>query len=233
MTLDPYVPCDVPRQSGGSTQIPSLTEGRPLVAHNTIHKETTVFNNVHGSGAVLSPASKTDTTHIRSLFFVLLVHFFTLFLLLFFFCAHVRPTGDTCLPLFSFFGQARTTVLFRPCGRSRCACSARIAAEKEWMTATPWSALQKQTRHKLMCGRVGKRLHLAFSCGVPGGAGTQTAPAVLGRGGGDGRGTWQSSRRLIADKSRIGTTRSGSVHRNSEVLRKAMRQERSTVNLYH
>ena len=25
MILDPYVPCDVPRQSGGSTQIPSLT----------------------------------------------------------------------------------------------------------------------------------------------------------------------------------------------------------------
>ena len=25
MILDPYIPCDVPRQSGGSTQIPSLT----------------------------------------------------------------------------------------------------------------------------------------------------------------------------------------------------------------
>ena len=29
MILDPYIPCDVPRQSGGSTQIPSLTGCEP------------------------------------------------------------------------------------------------------------------------------------------------------------------------------------------------------------
>ena len=29
MILDPYIPCDVPRQSGGSTQIPSLTGYEP------------------------------------------------------------------------------------------------------------------------------------------------------------------------------------------------------------
>ena len=29
MILDPYLPCDVPRQSGGSTQIPSLTGYEP------------------------------------------------------------------------------------------------------------------------------------------------------------------------------------------------------------
>ena len=29
MVLDPYLPCDVPRQSGGSTQIPSLTGYEP------------------------------------------------------------------------------------------------------------------------------------------------------------------------------------------------------------
>ena len=29
MILNPYVPCDVPRQSGGSTQIPSLTGYEP------------------------------------------------------------------------------------------------------------------------------------------------------------------------------------------------------------
>ena len=29
MILSPYVPCDVPRQSGGSTQIPSLTGFEP------------------------------------------------------------------------------------------------------------------------------------------------------------------------------------------------------------
>ena len=28
MVLDPYIPCDVPRQSGGSTQIPSPHTGR-------------------------------------------------------------------------------------------------------------------------------------------------------------------------------------------------------------
>ena len=29
MVLDPYLPCDVPRQSGGPTQIPSLTGYEP------------------------------------------------------------------------------------------------------------------------------------------------------------------------------------------------------------
>ena len=34
MILDPYIPCDVPRQSGGSTQIPSLTGYEPKSVEN-------------------------------------------------------------------------------------------------------------------------------------------------------------------------------------------------------
>ena len=33
MVHDPYLPCDVPRQSGGSTQIPSLTDYEPKSVH--------------------------------------------------------------------------------------------------------------------------------------------------------------------------------------------------------
>ena len=113
MTLDPYVPCDVPRQSGGSTQIPSLTEGRPLVAHNTIHKETTVFNNVHGSGAVLSPASKTDTTHIRSLFFCFLAcpFFHSLPFAFFFLCTCSANWGHMSSFVFVFWASSNNCVV--------------------------------------------------------------------------------------------------------------------------
>ena len=34
MILEPFIPCDVPRQSGGSTQIPSLTGYEPKSVEN-------------------------------------------------------------------------------------------------------------------------------------------------------------------------------------------------------
>ena len=36
MVLDPYLPCDVPRQSGGATQIPSLTGHGPKTVETKV-----------------------------------------------------------------------------------------------------------------------------------------------------------------------------------------------------
>ena len=49
MILDPYIPCDVPRQSGGATQVPSLTRrlelGRNLGTGPYLIQERFMRNN--------------------------------------------------------------------------------------------------------------------------------------------------------------------------------------------
>ena len=51
---DPYVPCEVPRQSGGSTQIPALTGYEPkTIETNTIETNTIETNSI-GTEAIES-----------------------------------------------------------------------------------------------------------------------------------------------------------------------------------
>ena len=62
LVLGPYLPCEVPRQSGGSTQIPSLTFSARVQSNNNNN------NNVDrcGLGHVHAPLSPTGTEDGRA-----------------------------------------------------------------------------------------------------------------------------------------------------------------------
>ena len=64
LVLDPYLPCDVPRQGGGSTQIPSLTENRGRTCFFTAVDLTHEPNEVPSYG-IDQPRSVPKQTHWR------------------------------------------------------------------------------------------------------------------------------------------------------------------------
>ena len=51
---DPYVPCEVPRQSGGSTQIPALTGYEPKTIETKTTETKTIETNSIGTEAIES-----------------------------------------------------------------------------------------------------------------------------------------------------------------------------------